>query len=611
VVTGTEVRRDEVIVLDGNLIIEAGGNLTLINVTLYMNCSYDGEWQIMVKSGGVFNVLNGSTIRAHDPYYRFLFYVNGSLIMRDSELHGCRTGIFIRSDEGVVIENSVISHNGGSIVIWNSSDISIYRLWLWHNDYGIAIWSSSGISISRCDISDNLSFGIFIGGSTIASTSGCDMSSNGCSVGIWPSSNISISGCFVSDNFWSGIYILWSSNISISGCDISVNWHDGIHIEYASSGVSISRCRIIGNGYDGIYAGWSSDISVSGCYIGDNWYNGICIEDSRDIAMSGCRVEINGHNGIYAWGVSSGISISGCGIRGNGYNGIRIRSSRDATISGCDISNNGYNGIRIEDSRNIAISECVVGHNGYNGIRIWRSPNTSVSECNVSGNGYNGIYVVSSSGVSIHYCNITSNIRHGLCTRGEYVVNATYNWWGGPDGPEYRAAGDPYDPEEVYSHDGPEYLIYEPWLGGPVIEILSPRSGATIEGDTVTIEWSVEPGAFDVVRVEVRLDDGPWIDVTGTTSYTFTGLSEGEHVATIRAVDEAGNVVEESVEFYVKLPEVAPPLGASVPSEMLAGVATGVIASVATAIVIKKRREPTVPAPPHTACAPPSAPAGT
>jgi len=163
----------------------------------------------------------------------------------------------------------------------------------------------------------------------------------------------------------------------------------------------------------------------------------------------------------------------------------------------------------------------------------------------------------------------------------------------------------------VYSHDGPEYLIYEPWLGGPVIEILSPESGATIEGDTVTIEWSVEPGAFDVVRVEVRLDDGPWIDVTGMTSYTFTGLSEGEHVATIRAVDEAGNVVEESVEFYVELPEVAPPPGTQIPPEMLAGVATGVIASVATAIVIKKRRGSTVPAPPHTACAPPSAPAGT
>jgi len=191
------------------------------------------------------------------------------------------------------------------------------------------------------------------------------------------------------------------------------------------------------------------------------------------------------------------------------------------------------------------------------------------------------------------------------------VVNATYNWWGSPDGPEYKAVGDPYDPEEVYSHDGPKYLVYEPWLGGPVIEIISPRSGAIIEGDAVTIEWSVEPGAFDVVRVEIRLDDGPWIDVTGTTSYTFTGLSGGEHVATIRAVDEAGNVVEESVEFYVKLPEVAPPPAAPIPPEMLAGVATGVIASVATAIVIKKRRGSTVPAPPHTACAPPSAPAGT
>gem|GEM_PF-6100534 len=50
VVTGDEVRKNEKIVLNGDLIIEIGGRLTLVNVTLLINCSYDGEHGIVVKN---------------------------------------------------------------------------------------------------------------------------------------------------------------------------------------------------------------------------------------------------------------------------------------------------------------------------------------------------------------------------------------------------------------------------------------------------------------------------------------------------------------------------------------------------------------------------------
>ena len=63
VVSGTEVRENEVIILTGNLVVESG-NLTLINCTLLMNCTYDGEWQIRVESGSIMNVLKGSVIKA-------------------------------------------------------------------------------------------------------------------------------------------------------------------------------------------------------------------------------------------------------------------------------------------------------------------------------------------------------------------------------------------------------------------------------------------------------------------------------------------------------------------------------------------------------------------
>ena len=43
---------NETIIMNGNITIQNGGSLTLRNVTLIMNCTFDGEFQIEVLSGG-------------------------------------------------------------------------------------------------------------------------------------------------------------------------------------------------------------------------------------------------------------------------------------------------------------------------------------------------------------------------------------------------------------------------------------------------------------------------------------------------------------------------------------------------------------------------------
>ena len=53
VVNGTETYTDEIIVLNGSLIINSGGSLTLRHVTLAMNCTVaDNQYNIIVNSGG-------------------------------------------------------------------------------------------------------------------------------------------------------------------------------------------------------------------------------------------------------------------------------------------------------------------------------------------------------------------------------------------------------------------------------------------------------------------------------------------------------------------------------------------------------------------------------
>ena len=481
---------NEEIVLTGNLIIEPGGNLTFVNGTLYMNCAYDGEWQIVVNSTGTFNVLDGSVITAYDPEYEFLFYVYGSLIMRDSELHECGydydyPGLcIIESDEGVVIENSTISDNFSGISCYESSSITVSGCNISYNGYGILCEYSSNITISRCNISYN-GDGINCWDSSSIAVLGCNISYNGHAIGCCYSSNITVSGCKVSYNEHGGIDCWGSSDVTVSGCKIGDNLK-GVLL-YFSSNVTIIGNTFVNNGVD-IWGELKHCIHD----IRNNTVNGkplmyilnatgysvppnageVIIVNSINVLVSGANLS-NTDTSIEVL-YSNNTSIEDCVIKSN-FVGIACSFSNGLNISGCDISNNDWEGILCYESSNIMIYKCVISYNVE----------------------FGGIYCHDSSNVSVHYCDIIGNVGHGLYNSGPYLVNATHNWWGSPDGPEYKEEGDPYDPEEVYSDYGPEYLIYEPWLAEsmirdtipPTIIIKYPPDGAFVAGEiNITVE---------------------------------------------------------------------------------------------------------------------------
>lgn len=256
------------------------------------------------------------------------------------------------------------------------------------------------------------------------------------------------------------------------------------------------------------------------------WRDGIFCWDASDIAIFNCTINDNDGEGIFCW-YSPNVTVFGCTIENNNFHGVHCWYASNITISGCEINNNGFYGVYCSDSSNVTIFGCGIGNNGLYGIY-----------CNALN-------------VTVHYCNITSNAEHGIYNWGNYVVNATYCWWGSPNGPEYKEQGDPDDPEEVYGN-----VVYNPWLTQPIlsprVKIIQPAAGVTLESDSVTVAWNVTEGSFPLVEVEIRLDNGPWIDVTGRTSYTFTGLSEGSHTVAVKAIDEKGLVGQDYVPFYVK-----------------------------------------------------------
>ena len=286
VITGTEIKENENIILTGNMIVESGGNLTLINCTLLINCSYDGEWQIRVEDDGILNVLRGTIITAYNQEHEFLFYVFGQLTMCNSELHHCGynwtyPGLVIYSHD-VLIKKSIISEN-------------------WHG-----IWCSSQALICECEIVMNKKDGIRL----------------------W-NSKATIRNCNCSDNGNHGIFCGNSSPI-IYNCTLTTNEEHGSIYCFNSSPL-IYKCTIASN-CDGITCVNRSSPTIMMCVIEYNRY-GICCAHESEPKIYRCNILLNQY-GIYAYD-NSVLEIHYCNIYGNTLHGAYVRETCVANAKFC------------------------------------------------------------------------------------------------------------------------------------------------------------------------------------------------------------------------------------------------------------------------------------
>ena len=74
----------------------------------------------------------------------------------------------------------------------------------------------------------------------------------------------------------------------------------------------------------------------------------------------------------------------------------------------------------------------------------------------------------------------------------------------------------------------------------PQIEFLLPSSHPYYSSP-LTVNWSVSDAGSSVSALHVRINGGAWVNVTGKSSHTFTGLAEGYYEVELRATDRAGH----------------------------------------------------------------------
>ena len=113
------------IVLNGSLLINGSGNLTLENSVLSFNSNSNGQFGIDVN--GSLNIV-GSTIRNESSYaYTFVSNTGAALSMRDSSVSGCGSasgdnkmrGVYVKSS-GTSISNVTFSGDYYALLLYAS-----------------------------------------------------------------------------------------------------------------------------------------------------------------------------------------------------------------------------------------------------------------------------------------------------------------------------------------------------------------------------------------------------------------------------------------------------------------------------------------------------------
>ncbi len=97
--------------------------------------------------------------------------------------------------------------------------------------------------------------------------------------------------------------------------------------------------------------------------------------------------------------------------------------------------------------------------------------------------------------------------------------------------------------------------------GSPTLDIIKPEAGTEVSS-TVRVEWEAEDDHSGISKYYVWSDDNETPKIVETkarrANYTFGTLPDGERTLTVKAVDEAGNHVRDSVTVEVVGPHLSP-----------------------------------------------------
>lgn len=134
-------------------------------------------------------------------------------------------------------------------------------------------------------------------------------------------------------------------------------------------------------------------------------------------------------------------------------------------------------------------------------------------------------------------------------------------------------AGNTVSKDDTDSALGDELRLVVRETTAPVIQIVSPTTGATLTNNRPAITWTVTDDDSGVASSDISIDGAAAVTVTGTAitggyQYSYTpasALADGSHTITIQAEDHDGNAAPAAA-VSIKVDTAPPTLNLSAPA---------------------------------------------
>ena len=578
---------NSLLTLESNITIVNSAKLSLVNSSMGVNSTRDNEFNIFVLNGtfeivesGIYS-LNSTNAYSIEVYSGSKLLIDNSNITDSDYMDSNPSGYGVirgLDNSSIEVNNSLIARTYIGIHAINPRSLWVFRNTITNNSYGVLEQNCNGSMIIFNRFAGN-DFGLFLNYSKNAQVEG---------------------NTFEGDN-----PVLWGDDV--------------IHFTHVFGNNTVNNRPL-----HYIYGEQHVDVPNDG--------GPIIIVESRFVNIF--------NNNI------TNVDIA-----------VQVAFSREVIINNTLINMTTY-GLRMVNSMFSMINNSKVT-GSTTGIYLTNVTDFSMEMSSIEKNKGDGLVVEGNSQlIRVYLSNIESNEGFGLINRANEAVNATRNWWGDQNGPEYKNTSDPFNPEEIWGN-----VTYSPWLNAkigsiyidiksvdkpnrvikgtsfyvnvttyynfisatsvkievidtdsntvlnvaldsisgsgnkqynltvqakpyrttmnlkvrasynltsvgwivssshtfsvqvlppePTIIITSPSNGTKIYGKEVNVSWSITEGYYKVTLVEIRLDSNNWIDVSNVSSYTFNNLANGTHTVTLKATDSGGNTVSAKITIEV------------------------------------------------------------
>jgi hypothetical protein len=509
IISSSEALSDQEVVLTGNLTVATGGSLVLDNVTIEMNCTFNGQFNVTVRAGG-------------------------SLVMRNSTitpiefLQMCRYNFQIRFGSSAEIYDSTIEAAGTGNLTMPST-------------YGLYIETSNAKVVNNTFTRRNIAYlasGIVIGPMASPLIEGNEVS------GMYPTGITQLAGSnsIIRDNRVTASAIGITS-VGANPTLISNNLFSNIvGIQLISADAHMEDNFISGSSWAGVASDFST-ITMKD----DNF-----VDNRADMLLNTTGLLATG---IQTTGGTYGLDIDNCT-----GNEVRITNSSLLTDGATTISINASDVWLVncqfdEDELHLTSDQAKVhvawyldvqskygsGTNASNvAILIKDLENTTVHQVVTDGNGWVRDLELESYNV-----------------QGELRTNLTPH--------QVSAIKDAYKGKVEVEMDSTKEVVVTLDDLGPQITILEPVEGLLTNRSEV--EFIGNATDNDAIKlVEYKLQGQAWQLAHGIDPWNFTmSLPEGDHQVTVRAVDEGDNIGTAIVNLTVDT--MAPILSITTPKD--------------------------------------------